>query len=517
MGGEGVRRRRTELPNHTLTYQTHPLISQQQDLPLSLTLRTTGASPTNLHDSAPDRPPMPAFAGGVRETEIFNIAPLMPGNSRFGTSTTTSRASSGEQGTRRAPWDSSFHTSVSVTPVRYVVGMDTKSSTTEILEQQLIEDEAVIARARGRQMTVLRELDRRQVALRDGHRSLKEWATGRMDLAPETAGVLVSTARRLEDLPDVDAAVTTGEIGFDRAVAVGRLAGRDDALDLLSEAADYDIQGIRVLVVRRRRMSRLDEIQAFEERYVSIQPNLDESAWRLSGQLPGCAGRTVVAALETRGDTFPYGQGVTPTRTTRNADALWSITHDAVAGSDGASIDASTPVLTVFVDATEAAPTNGTTGITLEAGPRVGANAVEAILCNGIVEVIARTPGGQPLALGRRSRVIPPRLRRFVLHRDGGRCTVSGCTSRYRLQVHHIVPWSHNGRSDSENLTTLCWFHHHIVIHGQGHRIDPSSPPQRHRLLHPRIHAPPTRARATTGRQAGAQRRGQPARRPPQT
>ncbi|MGB9359214.1 MAG: HNH endonuclease, partial [Acidimicrobiia bacterium] len=84
---------------------------------------------------------------------------------------------------------------------------------------------------------------------------------------------------------------------------------------------------------------------------------------------------------------------------------------------------------------------------------------------------------------------------RFILHRDARRCTISGCTSRYRLQIHHIDPWSDGGRTDPENLTTLCWFHHHVVIHGQGHRIDPTSPPQRRRLLNPQIHAPPARAK----------------------
>ncbi|MGB9357569.1 MAG: DUF222 domain-containing protein [Acidimicrobiia bacterium] len=369
--------------------------------------------------------------------------------------------------------------------------MDTTTASTETLEQQLLDDEAVIARARGRQMQALRELDRRQVAMRDGHRSLQEWVAGRIDVAPETARDLVGTAQRLEGLPDVDEAVASGEIGFDRAAAISRLAGRDDALDLLAETAGRDIEGIRVLAARRRRMSRLDEIQSFEERYVSIQPNLDESAWRISGQLPGFAGRTVVEALETRGDEFPYGQGVAPSRTTRNADALWSISHDAVSGGDGATIDTSTPMLTVFVDATEAAATNGTAGVTLEAGPQVGPNAVEAIMCTGTVDVTARTADGQPLAMGRRTRVIPPRLRRFALHRDGDVCTVAGCVSRYRLQIHHIIPWSQDGRTDPENLTTLCWFHHQVVIHGQGFRIDPSSPPQRRRLLNPRIHAPP--------------------------
>ena len=175
----------------------------------------------------------------------------------------------------------------------------------------------------------------------------------------------------------------------------------------------------------------------------------------------------------------------------RNADALWAISLDSLAGGDGATIDTATPLLTVFVDATEAAPTNGEAGVTIEAGPRVGRSAIEAILCDGIVEVTGRTRDGIPLAMGRRSRVIPPRLRRFVLHRDGAACTIAGCTSRYRLQIHHITRWADGGRTDPENLTTVCWFHHHVVIHGQGFRIDPNSPPQRRRLLRPPIHGPP--------------------------
>jgi hypothetical protein len=127
----------------------------------------------------------------------------------------------------------------------------------------------------------------------------------------------------------------------------------------------------------------------------------------------------------------------------------------------------------------------------IDGGPRVGVNTLEAILCDGAVEVTARTIDGTPLDMGRRSRVISPKLRRFVIARDDG-CTIAGCTSRYRLQAHHIIAWSHGGATDAANLTTLCWFHHHIVIHGRGFRIDPDTPAQRRRLLPP-IHAPPKR------------------------
>ena len=44
---------------------------------------------------------------------------------------------------------------------------------------------------------------------------------------------------------------------------------------------------------------------------------------------------------------------------------------------------------------------------------------------------------------------------------------------------------------DADNLATLCWFHHHVVIHGEGFSIDPNSPPQRRRFIRPRVHDPP--------------------------
>jgi 5-methylcytosine-specific restriction endonuclease McrA len=96
------------------------------------------------------------------------------------------------------------------------------------------------------------------------------------------------------------------------------------------------------------------------------------------------------------------------------------------------------------------------------------------------------------LAVGPTTRVIPPKVRRFVLARDGG-CVIDGCTSTYRLEVHHIVPRSEDGTHDPDNLVTVCWWHHHVAIHGQGQRIDPTSPPKRRRLIPVRIapRAPP--------------------------
>ena len=90
--------------------------------------------------------------------------------------------------------------------------------------------------------------------------------------------------------------------------------------------------------------------------------------------------------------------------------------------------------------------------------------------------------GGKPVVTSDAARGIPPAVRRLVAWRDGG-CTIAGCRSRYRLQVHHIKPRAAGGDHDPDNLTTLCWFHHHVVAHRLGHRIDPDSPPGKRRFL----------------------------------
>ncbi|MEN8113590.1 MAG: HNH endonuclease signature motif containing protein, partial [Actinomycetota bacterium] len=265
------------------------------------------------------------------------------------------------------------------------------------------------------------------------------------------------------------------------------VVGEDDT-DLIDICWRNSVDGLARLATRRHRLTRDQQREAFDHRYVIAQPNLDQSEWKVHARLPAMAGRSLVDALDAKADELP--NDIPASRPTKWADALWAISADSLAGTDGATIESQTPLLTVFMDANDAAPSNGEAGVWIEAGPRAGIDTLEAILCTGAVEVTARTKNATPLDMGRRTRVIPPRLRRFVLARDDG-CTIAGCTSRYRLQTHHILPWSQGGPTDAGNLATICWYHHHIAIHGKGFTIDPDSPPQRRRLNRPPIHAPP--------------------------
>jgi hypothetical protein len=126
--------------------------------------------------------------------------------------------------------------------------------------------------------------------------------------------------------------------------------------------------------------------------------------------------------------------------------------------------------VTVVVDARSATATSGESGVSVLGGPRVGRKALEGVICNSIAEVIGIADDGRPLDMGRRTRTVSPALRRFVLARDMG-CTVDGCSSSYRLEVHHTIDWAEGGSTDAEDLVSLCWFHHQVAIHRLGLRL----------------------------------------------
>ncbi len=361
---------------------------------------------------------------------------------------------------------------------------DLSAITGDQLETELIRLEQLVARIRQTQTRLISEADRRQQPLADGCRTLIDWVASRLDVTHHTARDLVTLTRN----------ETEGLSGwsFDRQVALTRLAAvKNEPVDP-QDLARFDLTGIRRLVAHHRRVTRNSERDVVADRYVALQPSLDRDAWKLWGLLGADDGALVEQALTIRADQLPSPpDGLPQTRGQKQADALTSLCLDTLTNrEEDTGSNGSGPVVTVVCDTRDAAPTNGQTGVTVVSGPRVGPQALEAVLCDGTIDVVALTKDGTPLGVGQTTSTLPPRIRRFVLARDQA-CTIDGCRSRYRLQPHHIHHRAWGGAHDTENLTTLCWWHHHRVIHGYGYRIDPDSPPHRRRLKPPATGPPP--------------------------
>jgi hypothetical protein len=82
---------------------------------------------------------------------------------------------------------------------------------------------------------------------------------------------------------------------------------------------------------------------------------------------------------------------------------------------------------------------------------------------------IGHARDGSVLDVGRRTRTIPPALRRALEARDRG-CRFPGCGLRF-TDAHHVRHWADGGETSLDNLLLLC-SHHHRLVHEEGWRIE---------------------------------------------
>ena len=142
----------------------------------------------------------------------------------------------------------------------------------------------------------------------------------------------------------------------------------------------------------------------------------------------------------------------------RRADALCEMAESYLNHPENAGSTADRYQVVVHVSAE-------TSGAHIENGPCVSAETSERIACDCCVTTIEEDEFGDPLNIGRRSRTIPPAMRRALKARDDG-CRFPGCSSHRFCDGHHIVHWQNGGETSLDNLVLLCRHHHRLVHEG---------------------------------------------------
>jgi len=144
----------------------------------------------------------------------------------------------------------------------------------------------------------------------------------------------------------------------------------------------------------------------------------------------------------------------------RRADALSNVAETFLNHPDNAGSTADRYQVVVHVH-----EGNSTENAHLENGPHVSAETSKRIACDCNKTSIEEGREGELLNIGRRSRTIPPAMRRALRTRDGG-CRFPGCTNHKFVDGHHIKHWSDSGETSIDNLVLLCRHHHHLVHEG---------------------------------------------------
>jgi hypothetical protein len=104
------------------------------------------------------------------------------------------------------------------------------------------------------------------------------------------------------------------------------------------------------------------------------------------------------------------------------------------------------------------------------------ASVLKRLCCDASLITVVNDGDGNVLNVGRKTRAIPPAIRRALKRRDHG-CRFPGCCETKFVDAHHIVHWSDGGETRLDNLILLCR-HHHRLLHQEAYEIVRTDPAQ---------------------------------------
>ena len=101
-------------------------------------------------------------------------------------------------------------------------------------------------------------------------------------------------------------------------------------------------------------------------------------------------------------------------------------------------------------------------------GLRASTETARRLACDAGAVVMRHGVDGSVLDVGRKTRTIPPALRRALQARDH-QCRFPGCNAR-RCDAHHVRHWADGGPTRLDNLVLLCR-RHHRAVHEEGFTV----------------------------------------------
>ena len=346
-----------------------------------------------------------------------------------------------------------------------------------------------------RLLVLIAELDRRELWATQGAQSCAHWLSWACGIDAHTAREKVRVARALENLPLLSEALAKGELGYSKVRALTRVATSDNEAYLLDIGRHGTASHVEKFARLYRQACGANETERADARHRERGLTFwheDDGTVVLHGRFPPEMAARILSALEAAmaahgaeqpsadsgqehsgSPDVPRGTPVPkPPVTARRADALAWMADRLFEEGDAPALAPDRHEVVVHVDA-EVLAGGGTGRCEIEPHSALARETARRLCCDAGIVAAVDGPAGEPLAVGRRTRSIPPAMRRALLIRDRG-CRFPGCASTHRLHGHHVRHWAKGGETSLDNLVLLCPFHHRLVHEGgfDVHRLD---------------------------------------------
>ena len=331
--------------------------------------------------------------------------------------------------------------------------------------------------ANARFLALLGEFDRRRGWAEWGVKSCAHWLNWKCGLDLGAAREKVRVARALEDLPSMAAAMSEGRISYAKVRAMTRVAVASNEAYLLNVALCGTASHVEDVVRGYRRALDAAELtrEAVQQREQHLWFHTEpDGSMSIRGRVPAEVGALFRKALEAAVDSLPIPENVSAETFSeseellrsrkRRVEALAVLAEGFLATGPKDLSGADRQQIVVHVD--EETFRHRCAGrCELEQGPSIAAETARRLACDSSVVRIVENGKGEPLDVGRKTRTIPPAIRRALSARDRG-CRFPGCCFKRYVDGHHVKHWAEGGETKLSNLVTLCRFHHRLVHEG---------------------------------------------------
>jgi hypothetical protein len=320
----------------------------------------------------------------------------------------------------------------------------------------------------------------------EGIHSCAHWLNWRCGLSLGVAREKVRVARALPELPQISEAFREGRLSYSKVRAMTRVANPKNEPTLLNVAFHGTAQHVETQVRLYRHVKRREALEQENHRHAhrELSWHVDDSGyWVFRGRLTAEQGAVIAKALEAameraweerRGEPEAVEKAIERAEcisgfaepvAQRRADALERVARSYLAGPEANDSTGDRYLINLHTDFATLRADGAGAESNLEDQAEIPAETSRRLACDASLIQWLEKEEAEPLSVGRKTRSIPPAIRRALQRRDGG-CRFPGCCARRFVDAHHVRHWADGGETRMDNLVLLCRRHHRLVHEG---------------------------------------------------
>lgn len=307
-----------------------------------------------------------------------------------------------------------------------------------------------------------------------GARHCAAWMNHEIGISTKLAWEYLRAGRALRSLPTIRSLFRAGSLEWSKVRMITRVANENNEELLARDALDASVSAVKALCDGYRWNEDIEgdgendkALMQWQARSLSwSEASNGNTCIRIS--LPPDMAQAFLNSVEhSLNQVEDRENGMSKRRA--DAAALMAEASLQSAGKEISTADRYQVI--VSVDATELSgeephiPARRPT--MLNAGP-IARETAKRISCDCSLSVHMKV-SGEPVNIGRKSRVWPAAMTRAIKERDK-HCVWPGCAQSRHLHIHHIQHWSDGGETSIENGACLC-SGHHTLVHEGGYTI----------------------------------------------